>query len=106
MALHEVPYHRDGNMLDGIYRWHKKEDFDFFPNAPFEAELALAEYHTGGNHPKYYMVNPETGVVYPMFFSEFMRLFIAEAFIGQKTKPLMWHAVKRGSAYGIVAINA
>ena len=106
MACHEVPYHREGYMMDGIYRWMKQEDWQMQPNAPFEAELEYYQCHTGGNNPKYYFTNPETDMTYPMFFSEFMRLFEKGHFVGTKTKPLTWHAAKRGSAYGIVAINA
>jgi hypothetical protein len=105
MALTEVPYHKDGYMMEGIYRWYNKADYEFRPNAPFEAVLSYKDTGYGASNPKFYFENEETGLNYPMFFSEFMRLFENGLFDGTKTKPLLWHAVKRGSAYGIVTLN-
>lgn len=102
MPLHMVPFDAEsGQMLDGVYSWKKDEDIEWRPNVPFEASLTLVSWYS--DRPKFYFAD-EAGVKYPVFMSEFMKLVENTVINAGVTERLRWTAVKRGSAYGIMAI--
>lgn len=103
MALAQVPFGEDGDMLDGVYRWMKPGNYELRPNQPFEAVLTLVRWYS--DKPKFYFKDEATGVEYPMFMSEFMKLVENGGIRAGVTDRLRWHAVKRGTAYSIALLD-
>jgi len=100
---YKIPYDKDGNLLEYPGPWIK--DVEYRDNVPFDATLHTTGYERGRSAVRVIMTDAETGAKYPMFISDYVDLVTSRTLV----KGLVhgtWVGVKKGSNYGLKAVQA
>lgn len=108
MAIKDAPFDSEGHLMqyaDPGSKWTQYHVHEWRENKPFEAVLRLKQYLKNGSIVTLYWEDVE-GHLYPMFFTEFVKLVQSREVSHGRTRRETWIIYKRGTRYGIGLHNA
>jgi len=97
---YQIPYDMDGNLQE-----YPGRDVEWRDNEPFHASLQTTGYERGRSAVRVILTDDVTGAKYPMFISDYVDLVTSRTLIKGRVFG-EWIGVKKGSNYGLKAVQA
>lgn len=102
MAIAEIPFDSDGNMLEYAHSYGPQPEWR--ANTPFHTTLMVEDYERGRSAVRVILRDCSANVTYPMFISDFLEM-VLDSKINFGEVGGLWVGCKKGANYGLKKVG-
>lgn len=96
----QLSVHKKTGVVEHIYPYDNKDDYDWIPNLEFYDELEFGDYYKGRSAVVFKFVSKLNNIGHNMCLSDFTDM-LSQVVMDKGLVKGRWIYVKRGTAYGV-----